>query len=250
MAKVFRYKIVGAGYTGSTFARILTDSGFDVEVFDEALIPGGLSITKKSEHGFLYEPYGARTFHTTSDEIKKFITRYTVFSDYTHRKGTIIEGILRHFPINYETIKTMPQASTIIKELNNRPCELDKTNFETCMVSLLGETLYELFIYGYTQKMWGIEPRFLTSQWAPSRIELHANECELFKNQWQGIPINGYTEMFKCILSNIKIHYGVKFNIKNYRNNNNEILLYSRYYVANSPRKNPVNTTLNPYIII
>ena len=63
--------IFGAGLTGCSFARLLKDKGYDIIIKEKLNHIGGLCYTKKSPNGFLYEPYGARTFHTKDERIKK-----------------------------------------------------------------------------------------------------------------------------------------------------------------------------------
>ena len=58
----------------------------------------------------------------------------------------LINGKLLHFPISLETIKNMDEKEKILQELDNLPQKLDKTNFETCMISMLGPTLYNLLL--------------------------------------------------------------------------------------------------------
>ena len=62
--------------------------------------------------------------------------------------------------------------------------------------------------------MWGCEPNRLTSDWAPSRIELRQQNEPLFKGEWQGLPIGGYTKMFEKMIDGIPIQYETPF-VKN-----------------------------------
>jgi UDP-galactopyranose mutase len=215
--------VMGAGLTGCTLARLLKDKGHDVAINEKMSHIGGLCFTTKSPNGILYEPYGAHTFHTEDKTVNKFLRRFSSFNTYVHNKGVVINGCLRHFPISFETIKKMPECNQILKELNKRPKKPNPNNFETYMISSFGKTLYKLFIYNYTKKMWGIEPKNLTPEWATKRIELRKTETEVFNGQWQGLPIEGYTKLFNKMIQGIPINY----NNASFNKANNDLILFS-----------------------
>jgi UDP-galactopyranose mutase len=155
---------------------------------------GGLCITDTSSNGITYEPYGARTFHTDRQRVRTFVDAFDDFNGYVHRKGIIIDGELFAFPITRGELSRLPEAGKISAELAARPSAIDTTNFETACISLFGTTLYGLMVRNYSQKMWGIPPADLTAGWAPKRLEFRENdEGGLFKDEWQGLPRNGYS---------------------------------------------------------
>ena len=111
----------------------------------------------------------------------------------------------------------MPEGDQILNEIKERKFEPNMDNFETYMISLVGKTLYSLYIYNYTKKMWGVEPKELTAEWAISRVELRKSNSEFFSEQWQGIPIDGYTTLFETMISDIPLEYNTyKFSKSNY----------------------------------
>jgi UDP-galactopyranose mutase len=152
----------------------------------------------------------------------EFIKQFSNFNTYTHKKGIIINGILRRFPINREVINEMPERIQILRELDERPTEPDYSNFENYMISVLGKKLYELYIYNYTRKMWGKEPKELNARWVINRIGLKNDNSEVFDGEWQGLPKEGYTKLFEKMVEDIPIEY----NCKNF-DNNHDIVLFS-----------------------
>lgn len=199
--------IVGSGFTGCVLARLLKDRGHFVVIKEKASHLGGLCFSTKTSDGLIYEPYGGHIFHTKKDSVKDFVTRFADFNSYVHKKGIVIQGKLWPFPISMETIRKLPKSSQILKELDARPKELNKTNFETCMISLFGKTLYRLFIYNYTRKMWNKKPSSLSAEWAPKRIVLREKNTDLFLGEWQGAPVYGYTKMFEKMTSGIPVEF-------------------------------------------
>jgi len=200
--------IVGAGLSGATVARLLKDDGYSVLIIEKKRFPGGLCITRKNRDGIPYEPFGARTFHTNNDRVKEFVLRFDKFNGYTHYKGMILNDGLLPFPMTKEAINALPEKDQIDEEIANRPKEIDKTNFETAAISILGKTLYKYFIENYSSKMWGCEPKDLTADWAPKRLEFRENgQTECFRNQWQGLPVNGYSYLIEKMIDGIPVKY-------------------------------------------
>jgi UDP-galactopyranose mutase len=117
----------------------------------------------------------------------------------------------------------MPECDQILKELDERPKKSNHTNFEKYMVSLFGPTLYKLFIYNYTKKMWDIEPRELAVEWAIKRMELNEYNTDLFNGAWQGVPIGGYTQFLEQIITGIPIEY----NSSRFKKSEFDIILFS-----------------------
>jgi UDP-galactopyranose mutase len=205
------YLIVGSGLTGCTIARVLKDSGFTVSVCEKENFTGGLCRSDVSSKGVIFEPFGARTFHTKNKEVENFVKKYSEFNSYKHHKGSLYKGVLYHYPINYETISKMPNRKQILKELSQRPDEIDRTNFETAMLSVFGKSLYKMFIKNYSEKFWGLEPKLLESEWAPSRVELKQKEVSLFESQWQGLPCGSYNKLFEKLLEGIPVHLNTDY---------------------------------------
>lgn len=198
--------VVGAGLSGATIARLLKDCDYSVDICEKENFIGGLCKSDVSSNGIIYEPFGARTFHTKSKVVKNFVEKFIELNNYKHYKGNLFKNRLYHYPINYETIRKMEESQEILNELKNRPTEIDSTNFETAMLSTFGETLYKMFIENYSKKFWGLSPRLLEAEWAPKRIELKDKEVSLFENQWQGVPKGGYNKLFEKLTEGIKIY--------------------------------------------
>ncbi|MFZ1304763.1 MAG: UDP-galactopyranose mutase, partial [Ferruginibacter sp.] len=74
--------------------------------------------------------------------------------------------------------------------------------------------LYHAFFYGYTKKQWGCEPSELPAsilKRLPVRFNYNDN---YYNNIYQGIPVNGYTELVEKLLESPKINITLnkKFN--------------------------------------
>jgi UDP-galactopyranose mutase len=70
---------------------------------------------------------------------------------------------------------------------------------------MIGRELYETFFYGYTKKQWGCEPRELPAS-ILKRLPVRFNyDDNYYASRYQGIPMEGYTEMIRRILDHPKI---------------------------------------------
>ena len=88
-----------------------------------------------------------------------------------------------------------------IKEANIK----EPKNLEEKAISMVGTTIYEMLIKGYTQKQWGRPcnelPPFIITR-LPVRYEYNNN---YFNDIYQGIPIGGYTKWIANMLEGIEV---------------------------------------------
>src|SRR5207248_3136512 len=87
------------------------------------------------------------------------------FLPYIHRVRVRHGSRLYPFPINLLTLHevfgvTTPAEAAAVLESERLPFERP-ANLEEFALSQIGERLYRQFVYGYTKKQWGREPREL-----------------------------------------------------------------------------------------
>lgn len=71
--------------------------------------------------------------------------------------------------------------------------------------------------------MWGIEPRELTPEYIHNRIKLNNSDNQLFEDNFQGLPINGYTELLSSMINGIPL----KLNSTDFDESVSDLILYS-----------------------
>jgi len=117
-------------------------------------------------------------------------------------------------PINLETINNFynknlnpSEAEQYLKNIIKKDKFKNPKNLEEKAISLIGKNLYEAFIKNYTTKQWGTSPKNLPSS-IFNRLPVRFNYNEDYFNhcKYQGIPINGYTNIFENLLNNKKIN--------------------------------------------
>lgn len=210
----YDYIVVGSGLFGSIFARQMTDRGASCLILEKRHHIAGNCYTKDTGGIHVHE-YGPHIFHTNSDTVWEYMNRWTKFNNFVNRPKVNYEENLYSFPINLFTLyqlwgtKTPKEAEEKLKEVRI-PCENPK-NLEDWVLSQVGEEIYEKFIKGYTTKQWGRNPKHLPSfiiKRLPIRLNFNDN---YYEDKYQGIPENGYTEIFEKLLKNIPVEKQVDY---------------------------------------
>ncbi len=210
--------VVGAGYSGAVVAEQLASAGHKVRVLEKRGHIAGNAFDQKDEHGVLVHRYGPHIFHTNSDVVFDYLSKFTDWIDYEHRVLAQADGALHPIPINLDTINgifgtsfTEDEAEAHLKSIRE-PVDQVKTS-EDVVVSTVGRKLYEAFFQGYTRKQWGLDPSDLDAT-VTARIPYRTNRDDrYFTDTHQAMPADGYTAMFERILdhSNISVELGVDF---------------------------------------
>jgi len=211
--------VIGSGFFGAVIAeRIAADSRMPVTVIEKRHHVGGNSWSEIcQETGIECHKYGSHIFHTSDEQVWDYMCRFTDFNDYRHKVLTTYNNHVYTMPINLTTINSF-------YGLNLTPSEVDAflageaakekiyepKNLEEKAVSLIGRPLYEAFVKGYTIKQWDKDPKELSSD-IISRLPVR-NDCNdrYFSDKYEGIPLDGYGELFSRILDNELIN--VKLN--------------------------------------
>lgn len=194
--------IVGSGLTGTSAGLHLKATGdWHVEFHEAARIAGG-AVRTEEIGGILYEPNGTHISHTDNQQVIDVLKKYSEWVPYRHKVKTVVNGRVMSWPPQVSELMELPEWPKIKSELESLPSQPDTQNFETYAVSIMGETLYSWFIYPYTVKQWGTDPKNLSSSFAPKRIDLRTDGyTDLFRNSWQGWPKGGWTNLMMNMLS-------------------------------------------------
>lgn len=193
---------------GATFARLATDSGKSCLIIDKRKHIGGNCYTENIE-GINVHKYGAHIFHTSNNHIWQFVNRFAEFNNYINSpKAVSNDGKLYSLPFNMNTFYELwgtksPEHAKLIIE--SQKFQGTPTNLEEQALSLVGKDIYETLIKDYTEKQWGRSatklPTFIIKR-LPLRFTFDNN---YFNDNYQGIPIGGYTKMFEKILEGIEV---------------------------------------------
>lgn len=213
-----RVLVVGAGFAGSVVARELADHGHKVLVIDKREHLAGNAYDCHDEKGVLVHRYGPHIFHTNSERIVRWLSRFTAWRFYEHRVLAEVDAVLYPIPVNRQTINSLYGLDLSEEETQQflEKVRIDKPVIQTSedvVLASVGGDLCDKFFRGYTRKQWGLELAQLSAGVA-SRIPVRTNSDDrYFTDTYQFMPLDGYTRMFERILAhpNITTRFGVSF---------------------------------------
>ena len=216
----YDYLIVGSGLYGATFAYCAKQAGKSVVVIDSRPHIGG-NVYQENVEGINVHKYGPHIFHTSNEDVWKFVNQFTKFNHFELHTIANYKGELYNLPFNMNTfhqiwgIRTPEEAEDKIKEEQRKAKELLKfdepRNLEEQALSLVGRDIYEKLIKEYTEKQWGRKckdlPSFIIRR-LPVRFTYDNN---YFNDIYQGIPIDGYNKMIEKMLDGVDVMLNTNF---------------------------------------
>lgn len=213
-----KYLVVGSGIFGAVFAYEAAKRGQNVTVIEKRDHIAGNIYTKKI-NGIQVHQYGAHIFHTSNKNIWDYVNQFAEFNRYTNSPVANYNGEIYNMPFNMNTFNKMwgvvtpAEAEAKINEQRQEMAGRKPKNLEEQAISLIGRDIYEKLVKGYTEKQWGKKatelPSFIIRR-LPVRMTYDNN---YFNDTYQGIPIDGYTQIIEKMLSNklINVQTGVDF---------------------------------------
>ena len=212
------YLIVGSGLFGGVFAHEAAKRGNKVTVIEKRDHIAGNIYTKEID-GIQVHMYGAHIFHTSNKKVWDYVHQFADFNRYTNSPVANYKGHMYNLPFNMNTfsemwgVRTPQEAMAKINEQRQEMVGKEPKNLEEQAISLIGRDIYEKLIKGYTEKQWGRKctelPAFIIKR-LPVRLIYDNN---YFNDDYQGIPIGGYTKMVENMLDdpNIKVELNIDF---------------------------------------
>ena len=198
----YDYLIVGSGLFGSIFAYEANKVGKKFLVIEKRSHIGGNIYTENVE-GIQVHKYGAHIFHTSNKEVWQYFNQFAEFNRYTNSPVARYKDELYNMPFNMNTFNklwgviTPEEAKKKIEEEKKEAGITEPKNLEEQAISLVGKTIYEKLVKGYTEKQWGKRatelPSFIIKR-LPVRFIYDNN---YFNDKYQGIPIGGYTRNYR-----------------------------------------------------
>ena len=206
----YDYLVVGSGLFGSIFAYEANKKGKKCLVIEKRPHVGGNIYTENVE-GIQVHKYGAHIFHTSNKDVWNYINQFAEFNRYTNSPVARYKDELYNMPFNMNTfhalwgVITPDEAKAKIEEEKKEAGITEPKNLEEQAISLVGKTIYEKLVKGYTEKQWGRKatelPSFIIKR-LPVRFIYDNN---YFNDSYQGIPIGGYTQIIEKMLDGIEV---------------------------------------------
>jgi UDP-galactopyranose mutase len=206
----YDWLIVGAGLTGAVAAeRIASQLGQRVLVVDRRAHIGGNTFDAPNADGIVVHVYGPHIFHTRSERVWRYLSRFTQWRPYAHRVQARVGGRLVPVPFNLDTLHALFPAAEA-RRLEARLVGAFGRDAHVPVLQLrqhadpdlrrAGEVAYEALFDGYTRKQWGVGPDALDAS-VTARVPIRlSRDDRYFQDPYQGIPAQGYAAMVQRIL--------------------------------------------------
>ena len=214
--KKYDFLIVGAGLFAATCAHELNKRGYKVLVVEKRNNIAGNIYTEEVE-GIQVHKYGPHIFHTSNKMVWDYLNEFAKFNDFINMPLAFYKGKYYNMPFNMNTfhqvfgVNTPEEARARIENEIKAANIKEPKNLEEKAISMVGTTIYEMLIKGYTQKQWGKPcnelPPFIITR-LPVRYEYNNN---YFNDVYQGIPIGGFTKMIANMLEGIEVRLGLDY---------------------------------------
>ena len=217
--------VIGAGMAGAVAARELAErGGRRVLVLERRAHVGGNAYDCFDKAGVLIHQYGPHIFHTNSKRVFDYLSRFTAWRNYQHQVvANIPEGTERmELPVPFNLISLRAvfppeQAAALEKKLlaaygpERKVTILELRESADPSIRALADYVYEHVFVRYTVKQWGQRPEEIDPA-TTARVPVFLSEdCRYFQDEYQGMPLEGYTPMFQRLLDHpdITVETGV-----------------------------------------
>ncbi len=215
--KKYDYLIVGSGLLGAVCAHELSKRGKKCLVLEKRAHIGGNIYTEEVE-GINVHRYGAHIFHTSDKTVWEYVNSFAEFNNYVNCPVARYHDECYNLPFNMNTftklwsdVFTPAEAEARIAKERGESYVENPQNLEEQAIDLVGKTIYEKLVKGYTEKQWGKKctelPAFIIRR-LPVRFTFDNN---YFNDRYQGIPIGGYTKMIGKMLFGVEVRLNCDF---------------------------------------
>lgn len=230
--------IVGSGLFGLTIAeRIATILKKEVVILEKRSHIGGNAWSEVDQKtGIEIHRYGSHLFHTSHEGVWSYVNQFSAFNNYRHHVWTQHNGQTFPMPINLGTMSQFFGKSltpTSARELI--AAEIALTNFEgeptfeSVAIQAIGNSLYNAFIKGYTEKQWQISLKDLPAE-VFQRLPIRFNfDTRYFNDKYEGLPLNGYSNLLQNLADNelIKIQINSDYFKSEFQGSTDVLVIYT-----------------------
>ncbi len=208
--------VIGAGFAGATVAGELARAGKKVLVLERRPHVGGNAYDCLDDHGVLIHKYGPHIFHTNDKRVFEYLSQYTDWLDYQHRVVANVpkDGAPRErqeypVPFNLTSLETAfgPEKGRALGEklisaygAEKKVTILELRQSKDPEIAALADYVYDHVFVQYTMKQWGQTPEEIDPNTTARVPVFLSRDDRYFQDQYQGMPIEGYTPLFQKLL--------------------------------------------------
>ncbi|HXK20602.1 MAG TPA: FAD-dependent oxidoreductase, partial [Polyangiaceae bacterium] len=172
-----RVAVIGAGPAGLTSAYLLAKEGVPVTVFEsDAHEVGGISRTAKYK-GYRFD-IGGHRFFSKSKEVEDLWSELLPDDMLERPRSSRIYYRGKFFSYPLKPLEALAKlgpteaAKCVASYAKARALPIEPVkSFEDWVVNQFGERLFRIFFKTYTEKVWGMDCREISADWAAQRIK-------------------------------------------------------------------------------
>ena len=172
-----RVAIIGAGPAGLTAGYFLCEAGWDVTILEaDPVYVGGISRTVQYR-GFRFD-IGGHRFFSKSQEVEDFWTKILQDNLIERPRMSRIyyRGRFYSYPLKATealfNLGVWESTLCVLSYLKARAFPIaNPRSFEDWVVNQFGRRLYGIFFKTYTEKVWGMDCKDISADWAAQRIK-------------------------------------------------------------------------------
>ncbi len=211
---MFDYVIVGSGLAGSVCARSLAEAGKRVLVLETRPHIGGNAYDCPDGHGILIHKYGPHIFHTNEKRVYDYLSRFTEWRRYDHEVLAKAGKLTFPVPFNLNSLyKVFPEDKAAELESKlvatygmEKKVPIGELRESTdADIRELAEFVYNNVFLHYTVKQWGQKPEEIDPATTARVPVFVSRDNRYFQDEYQGMPLHGYTPMFEAMLDHENI---------------------------------------------
>ncbi len=209
--------VIGAGIAGTVAARELAEKGgHRVLVLEQREHIGGNCYDQADDHGVLIHTYGPHIFHTNDEGVYEYLSRFTEWYLYPqgHQVVANVNGSLIPIPFNLNTLHLVygdEQADELEHRLiaaygeGSRVPIMELKKSDDPQIREIAQYVYENVFLKYTMKQWGKSPKEIDPAVSGRVPVLLSRDNRYFQDEYQGLPLHGFTEIFDKMLDHLGI---------------------------------------------
>lgn len=227
--------IVGGGCAGATIARKYADNGKKVLLIERRNHVAGNCYDEIDTKGVMIHKYGPHIFHTSDEDVMKFLSRFTEWHDYEHEVLANVYGQYIPVPFNLNTLNIVygeEKAKVLEEKLVNTygygskiPIMKLRENKDTD-IQMIAEYVYNNIFLKYTMKQWGQTPNEVDASVTARVPVVISHDNRYFHDKYQKMPKDGFTKMFDNMLSSENIEVMLDTDAKDVIKIDNNIVYY------------------------
>ena len=221
MNQAYDCLVIGAGFAGTVAARELAErGGRRVLVLERRDHIGGNAYDLPDQAGVLIHQYGPHIFHTSNRRVFDYLSRFTRWRDYQHRVVANVHGTEMPVPFNLTSLELAfgkEKAAALEQKLiaaygaEKKVTILELRQNTDPDIAALADYVYENVFLHYTMKQWDQSPEEIDPNTTARGPVFLSRDDRYFQDPWQGMPLEGYTPLFRRMLDhpNITVELGV-----------------------------------------